>query len=64
MVSARPGADYVAPGKNRIEYKGCNSENRTGWHGPSIQSGLTKWYHFLICLRYTGRLQVNEIFGP
>jgi hypothetical protein len=27
--------------------KGCNSKNGTGRHGPSIQSGLTKLYHFL-----------------
>jgi hypothetical protein len=30
-------------------YKGCSSENGTGWHGTSIQSGLTKLSHFFIC---------------
>jgi hypothetical protein len=44
--------------------KGCNSENGTGRHGPSIQSGLTKLYNFLICLRYIGRLLRYEIWCP
>jgi hypothetical protein len=30
-------------------------ENGTGRHGPSIKSGLTKLFHFSICLRNTGQ---------
>jgi hypothetical protein len=42
-----------------VSTKGCNSENGTGRHGTSIQSGSTKLYYFLIYWRYTGRRVQN-----
>jgi hypothetical protein len=44
-----------------LSVKRCNSENGTGRHGTSIQSGLTKLSHFLICWRYASGQHVYEI---
>jgi hypothetical protein len=66
---SKSSQDFVTPciqGVTKvITYKGLQSKNGTGRHGPSIQSGMTELAHFFICYvrdtLYTSRLHLYEI---